>query len=457
MSGPALLLVSPLIGAFVVYLIRRWKVASIVAGAALSWILAVGLLTLNFSYEENPLLSGTWTLFEQPVTLRDQYLLPLAFVFLVMGFVYLLSWIAPQDELFIPISLLGMTPLLATLMIEPFQNGAVMLLLAGGLVAILIQGKKPGSTLNSIRYLNLSMLAVPLLVTAGWLLETRQAQYLSLAAYFLLFAILILILSFPFHIWVGPIVTRSNSLVPTVIFGLYQLIIVIFTLHILLENPVIYGNAWFLETFRISGAVTLLLAMLLVVTTKSVGHLLGYLILMDIGVTILSLALGGRIGLELTVILLILRTIGLVALGVGFGLLHLELEPRSSRSISFESVAGQVYRTPYRIALMIFGALSLTGAPLTPGFIGRWQLIKVSYDQSPIVEVIIIASVVTGLIGIARLLVTMFTQAPVEPEVRVSGWHYGKVIIILLIVIGLLISLFPEQILAVTAQIAQFV
>jgi formate hydrogenlyase subunit 3/multisubunit Na+/H+ antiporter MnhD subunit len=453
MPNPSLLLVGPIIVSAIVLLIRRWNIAASIIGAIAVWIFAASILLLAPNQTTiSEIGSGSlWTLLGYTFVYQDFISIALAFIYIIIGFVFLLTLVVPQDDSFVGISLLILPPLTASLIMEPFSVGAIFFIIVGSVSAVLIQGRRPGSTLGSFRHLTLIILAVPLLLIAGWLLDSGQAQYLSSAAYLLLVAILSLLLAFPFQFWLGPNVSESRSLVPVILFGLVQLVVALFCLHMLVDNPIVYGNAQFLGILKASGVATIVIATLLILTCNSLGRLFGYLVLLDVGVTIIALSIGGRLGLRETIGILMLRTITLVFCGVGLGLIQAQKPDSSFESTNNSNLAGLAHRTPLGVALFVFGCLSLAGAPLTPGFAGRWSLVVITVSSPEWQSFVVILSVAIAIIGILRMLPRMFST-DVEDGVVVEP-KQTRIVAAALLVFGALIAISPGIIIDLAEQL----
>ena len=178
------------------------------------------------------------------------------------------------------------------------------------------QGERAGSTLASWRHLSIYALAPPLLLVAGWMLEADQSQFLRTIPTLFSLAFIILLVGFPFHIWVAPTSTETDSLVLVIALGLVQLIVIFFCINLLQNNPIVLRNSQFSLFLRSSGIVTLVMASILVLTAPSLGKLIGYLIMMDIGATLYALALNSVGGLELGIELVLLRIVSLLLIFV---------------------------------------------------------------------------------------------------------------------------------------------
>ncbi len=448
MPAPIFFLIIPVILAILTYLFRRWSIVITLIGmiavgglAFFTWLVNQPGVAFNLQF-----LSKAWLVYGHPFILADQTRTVLIFVYLAMGFIYLLSLFLPHSSSFIPFSLLVLSPMAAALMVQPFEFGAVLLLIAVAISTVLIQGERAGSTLASMRYISITALAVPLLLTAGWMLRVDQAGYLSTIAFLILAAFLILLISFPFSIWVSPAVNESQSLIPAVIMGLLNLMVVVFVLQMLVATPFIFGSYQFLNLVRSSGIATLVIACILVLIAQSFDQLLAYILLLDIGTTVLALGFGGRFALQAMLTLLVLRTIGLIIAGVGLGFIRDQLAGQAADQNTVTGWAGLARRAPFGVALFIYGSLSLAGAPLTPGFIGRWMLITSPQNQIPWPGVILVISTAIATL----VLLKRFAETLQENQMGHDSENHtplaARVVASFLLVAGLVIALLPHLI-----------
>ena len=229
---------------------------------------------------------------------------------------------------------------------------------------------------------------------------------------------------------------------------------VIFCFGLIVENPVVYGNARLLQLLRASGAATLVLATALILTAPSISRLLGYLLIIDLGSTAIALGLGGKIGLELVSYLVMIRIISLLMAGFGLGMIRRQ----------FTSTAGDMYltfrvetlarRSPIGLALTIYGGFSLAGMPLTPGFAGRWALLSLASDQYQWIAFIIVIAVASAGIGLARM---MFPNAAIEEgminSVTTVESRALRIIAAILLAVGAILTLISPFVLSLSQNL----
>jgi NADH:ubiquinone oxidoreductase subunit 2 (subunit N) len=451
MTAPFFLLVGPIVLALFLFPLRRWPRISALAGAASAWLIAL----IVAGFDLNASAGDSWTIFGRAFTLTEHLQPILAMVYALLGAAFLLSAVYHQSAIFVSISLVNLSLLSGALMVEPFVFGAALLLVAAGAMATLIQGSRAGSTLASLRYLSLTALAVPLLLSAGWMLESDQFRFLDNATLLILVATLLLTTTFPFQIWVAPAVGESTSLTPTIVFGLGQLLIVVFCISLLIEQPFVYGNAQFQDLVRLCAAATLILAGLLAMTARSFGHLLGYLLLLSIGAVGATLGSGGGATVNVIMALLTLRVISLIIAGAGLAMVRVQARTVGGGANQFAANRGLAWRTPLGTSLFVFGCLSLAGLPLTPGFAGTWPAILLIGQRSPWLAMVLILTIAAGAFGVLRRLIPLLGQ--LDHAGDEDGLPEGKIartVAVVLLAFGVILAVFPHLVLTFSERIA---
>ncbi len=458
MPTPTLLIAIPIIAAAIAYVIRRWSLATIIVGCLTILFLFVVVLATESVGGSQQLASdnlwrSSWEFFGRSLILTDQIETALLAVYLGFGLLFMLSAIVPQNGMFIPVSLGVLAPLAGLLMVQPSSLGAAMLVIAASFLAVLIQGEGTDSTVAAMRYLALVALAVPLILIAGWMTSVGQLQFLSATIILLSISILVLLVAFPFLFWVPAAVDGSGSLVPVVVFGLATLLIAVFISILLVGNPVIYANAQFLMILRASGMVTMLIAGILVLIAKKAGRLLAYLLLLDVGATVIALGNGGRTALEGLLLLILLRSVSLLLAGIGLDRIRTsELSPAGDEQLF--NYNGMARRSPLGLALFVFGGLSLSGFPLTPGFAGRWNVINSPAESGEISIIIFVLSAAVGIVGIFRLLRGSLNRASETDKFMSRETTVQRIVEGLLLSGGVIITIFPRILVVVSRALA---
>lgn len=453
MNMPQFLLMAPIALAVVLYLIRRWPLIAGPVAAAAAWIVVI--IVLGFDLGDQT-AGAIWSVFGRSFILTEQTQMLLVTVYAIMGVIFLLSAFLAQSAIFIALSFAVLSPLGGALMVQPFVYGAVLLLIGAGALAAIIQGGRAGSTQAALRFLSLTAFAVPLLLVAGWMIEGDRFRFLDTVTLLIIAAIMLLTASFPFQIWVAPVVRESSTLAPAVVYGAVQFLVVVFCLNLLIEQPFVYGSAQFQGVVSMSAAATLILGGALAMTARSFGHLLGYLLLLSIGAVLAVIGSGGAAAVQVTLSLLLLRVLSLIIAGAGLGAIRSRAAVVVGGANQFAANEGLAWRTPLGVGLFVFGCLSLAGLPLTPGFAGSWPAVLVIGQQASWLAAILVLSIAAGAFGVLRRLIPLLNRPdPADGHHNESpATKLEKVIALTLIAAGVILALFPRLVLTHAAYLA---
>lgn len=460
---PVLLLAGPLVLAAILFFLRRWPQVTAVAGVAAALLLRLVVAYAPLAAETTaapPLLArifagDTWIVVGRSLSLNEAIRTLFLLLLALLALLYLLSILWSQGSSFTPATMALMSPLAAALMVRPFIFGTIFLLVVAALLIWLIQNGRVGSTQAALRCLLMTALAVPLLLVAGWMLEAEAIAMSAAVTRLIAVSFVILLAGFPFHIWVAPTLAEASPLTAVVVFGLVHLVMLLFILNLLQQWPLIGQDPAFEQLLRWSGTLTVLLAALLAYNAATFGTLLAYLLLADIGASLVLLALDGPAAAARLFSLLFLRIVSLILAGSGLSLIR---ERRESGD--FAVASGVAWQAPLGVALYVYGGLSLAGLPLTPGFSGRWAVIArlaqetaVSPSLAWLVVLLLLvsASATIGLMRCLRLLLAAAArQTPPVPAQ--PAWRLGAGAVILLS--GFLIALFPQVLLVHVLRLA---
>jgi multicomponent Na+:H+ antiporter subunit D len=415
MPSPFVFIAAPLVLSVVVYFVRRWTKVAGITGAILLLVLTLVLTSIDLGPESQSEVSGLirgdmWLILGREVALTAAIRTILLFLYGALIVIFLVSTVLPQGTSFIPLSLAVLSPLAGALMVRPLVFGAVLLLIAAGILTIMIQGNRAGSTLAAFRYLTMVAIAVPLLLIAGWIQETGQTPLVGALLILYAVAFAILLIGFPFQIWVAPLIGESKALVPAVVIGLAQVVMIAFCLTLLLDSPSIQASAQFWRTIRISGALVLVVATLFCLTSRSFGRLLGYLLLINIGIAVLSFSLLDRSTPELVMTQLIARVPGLIVAGMGYGFLRFQIGPTIGAIDITRSVQRLAWTAPVGLVLYVYGGMVLLGLPLTVGFPGHWMAIDLASTESFWMAALMVLSMAAGVGKLLHLITNSLSK-----------------------------------------------
>lgn len=359
-----ILLAGPLLFALITLVVqRRWPLAAAITGGVAA--LFMGLLApVGTAGESIQLFGGGLSLTQQASSL-------LRLLYAGAALLFFLSARWPQGPRFVPAGLGALALLAATVMVQPFSSGMVTLLAAAAFLAVMVQAGRQGSTLASLRYLTMAALALPFLLVAVWMLGSDQPALTASVGRVLLAGTALLLAGFPFHIWVRPVVDDAPPLVTVFLFTLTPAVTVFLLFNLLQQHPIVIQETAFPAVLRWSGALVAVTGGLLALNAGTLRSLWGCLLLVELGGALMLVA-AGPVGQQAVFAGLGLRFVTLLFGAVGLILLELDPEPGERR-------AGASRRKRWAWVLFGYGALSLVGLPLTPGFLARWPAVTVSF------------------------------------------------------------------------------
>ena len=381
MSAPLLWIVLPVSASVWLLLSPRVRSAAR-GGAALSLFLA--LLAWQLPIEQPIRVTGRWGFrlaAEMHILGRALIIPDAARPWLVWFFLALALWlggaaVARMEPTFVGLALIVVFSLMVALFIRPFLYAALLIETAALLAVPLLvpPGSPPGS--GVLRFLTFQTMGMPFILLTGWMLVGTETSLpgsaFALRATVLLgvgFALLLGV--FPFHSWM-PMLTEevhpyAAAFVLTAVTGILGILGLGFLerYNWLRHAPTVY--TWLAAV----GALTVALAGVLAAFQTHAGRVLGYGVMMEVGLGLLALGQGGSEGARLffalwpgKVVLFNLWSLSLTGLG------------RRRDGLSYRDLAGLGRHYPLLTAGALVSILGVAGAPLLaglPGGLSLWQ------------------------------------------------------------------------------------
>jgi len=370
MPIPLLLLTALLLLALLLALAHRLRTpiaarATAVAGALGGGGLTAWLATLTLTTAAGaPLPAATWAAADFTLALTPS--LRALSVLLLAGWALLalLKLRFPRAPLQLPAALAALAPLLAALMITPVTLGAVLLVISAALLVVALQPHAWDGSGSVLRFLLLTTLAAPLLIVAGWLPAAAAGAVLP-TAHITALAAALLLGGFPFYTWMRPLMARASPLAALLLLGLVPPALAAYVLPLRAAVLPTADALW-----QLSGLGTVLAAALLAVTAVTLRDLWAAVTLLDVGLCLLALLLPGDPTSLAALSPFLLRGGGLLLSGAGLLLIE-----ETGLPARLHQQRANMRQRPLAAALFLYGCFSLVGAPLTPGFVGRWALL----------------------------------------------------------------------------------
>ncbi|MBN1956264.1 MAG: hypothetical protein JW900_14625 [Anaerolineae bacterium] len=465
--GALVILLIPLLAAVLVYALRRWQ--NVAALIAISVSLGLGLILILVPVDQPLELFGREVLLGSGTALMGRELVfeaadraALAFLMLTGAGFFLLSWRLEPQSLLLPVgsALLGL--LGGVLLIRPLIYAGLLLQIAAALSLFPLHADPKTPIRGGLRYLTFFTLALPGVMVSHWLLDMYainpdQTEYLAAAAALIGFSFALLLGVTPFHLWVPAVGRDGTPLASAFLFSAVGGTVWFLLLDYLQVYPGLSESPGWSATFTALGAITVLVGGLLGMTRRGAGTLMGYAIMVDTGLLLLTMSHPSRTSIGIGVMMIFARPWGAAVMAGGMTGLR-------ARSNGAQAPDGLGLQAPWSTIALGVGALSLIGFPPTIGFVARWGAWRLLFEAEPAIALVLLLASMGPLVGLLRLLHQLLTPPgktiglgkqekdpppPLPPEPQVVT------LLFLLFALGILaLGLFPQGLAALAARVA---
>jgi formate hydrogenlyase subunit 3/multisubunit Na+/H+ antiporter MnhD subunit len=482
LAGPVVLLVFPLLAAGVTYLVRRWSFLAAWISALTAAVLAI--LCLRLPLDRSALVLGREVAFGQPVVILGRTLVLdpagqiwLAFVFGVSAILYLVAWRISQGHSFFSFSLVILSMYSLTVTIQDFPLGVMVFALAATLAVFIVQAGQLGSVRGAQRYLVVTLLAVPCLLAAAWLLNQSQLQLVDaemIRSALLLagmgFAMLLAVI--PFSSWMPSVAADAPPAVTAFLFLTGQAMALFLAFVFLRDTPFSMSDPGIVSGLQLAGLVMAVVGGIMAATQRDFGRLFGYAAVADLGYLLLALGVGRGQGIHLALLHTVGRAVSIILLAASLAILR-----HRATTDHFDRLQGVARRLPVATLGLILGSLGLAGFPLTAGFPTHWAVSRAAWNWvrplSPLAQETVIgietvpgqqwvwgltvaallASSVGIIIGVLRGLSAMLGTDPREDIARQP--LIASLMVVALAGAAILLGLYPQLFLEPIQRAAQ--
>jgi len=356
---------------------------------------ALNVLGVSMRFESR------WIILGRSFLLDSKNRASIGFIFLSGGFILFGAWSAKPERMFFSLGIGTLTLVAASLMIEPFLFAAIFIELAVITASIILSSRKGGKHRGGLRLLVIYTIAMLAILLVGWLLDVNQQEFelqgLSIRAAFLLgFGFAVLLAIPPFHSWI-PIASGENhpftwTFISIVLQGAgFFFILRFMSSYIWLnENMIIYG------ALRTIGATMAIVGALWAFVQNDLTRMASYALIADLGVMLIAFGVGSEKGFQLALVITVARVVSLACLAQGLNKLQL---------VQSEDKQGQGEEegnlSIIAIASILVGMISLAGFPLTAGFPGRWEILRIIAPLDNYAWIALLSSM--GILGLATI------------------------------------------------------
>ena len=354
------------------------------------------------------------------------------------------AWAARMEPSFVGLALGVSTVLLMALAVRPFLYAALLVETAALLAVPLLSppGSRAGNGL--LRFLTFQTLGMLFILLTGWMLVGTETSLpgsaLALRAGVLLgvgFALLLGV--FPFHSWMPMLTAEIHPYASAFVLTAVTTVIGAFGLGFLERYTWLRQSPLTYQWLVALGVVMVALGGLLAAFQRHAGRVLGYGVLVEVGLGLWAVGLGSAEGVTLffalwpaRVVLFALWALGLSGLG------------RRRGGLRYRELAGVGREHPWLTAAAVVPPLALAGMPWAAGFSARWALWQAGLTSWPL-----LLGMLVGTIGLAaaaaRLLGALVVGEQAVPwRAREAADERLWVWVLMAVTLGL--GLFPKSV-----------
>lgn len=414
MSAPFIWIVLPLALSVLLFFFRRWTrvVALLAAGVSLllaysAWQLPIGE-PLNLG-SVSLKISDTLSLLGRSFVLQETDRPLLTGMYLMVAFWLAGSLFARVSQLFVPLALGIFALLIAALAVEPFLYAALLIEIVVLISVPLLSppARQPGQGI--FRFFTFQTFGMPFILFVGWMLAGVEASPGDLAlvvraSVLLALGFSFLLALFPFHSWIPMLAEEAHPYAAAFIFLMLPSVVALFGLGFLdryawlRDSPVVY------DLMRVMGVLMVVLGGTWAAFQEHLGRMLGYAVMLEIGLSLLAVSLEGPTGLEIFFALVAARSTAFII----WGIVLARLRHLCNFDLSFTAVRGLGLRYPLLAASLVLGHLSLSGLPLLAGFPVRLALWNALGSDHMVEGLLLLVGLFGFLVGGLRSLAVLF-------------------------------------------------
>ena len=383
--GPILLLALPLLAAGLTLLVRRWALLSTLISATTAASLA--LLCLRLPLDRSAFVLGQEVAFGRPVAIVGRQLtldpagqMWLAFVFGIAAVLYLLAWRTSPGRSFFFLSLIVLSLYASVVLLQAFPLAVIVLAISATVAILFLQRADGQSIRGSQRYLIVTVLAVPFLLIAAWLIDEslaspENAAMLRNAVLPAILGFALLLAVFPFGTWMPALAKDAPAAVTAFVFTAGQAMSLYLLLIFFRWAPLTPGDATISELLLLGGMVMATSGGIMAAVQEDLGRLFGYASLSSLGILIMALPSSGTQSLELAMMHGISRSVSITLFAASLATIRLQ-----AGTDRFTKLQGMGATLPIASFGLILGTLSLAGFPLTAGFATQWAVTRALWN-----------------------------------------------------------------------------
>jgi formate hydrogenlyase subunit 3/multisubunit Na+/H+ antiporter MnhD subunit len=393
MNAPIVWIVIPLIGAGILYVLRRFTVFVKITGIAIPLLLALLAWQVPIG---SVITLGPWPTLSSLLITENLAILGRQFFIgndsrsiLMIIYIGSVSWmigatVIPVSKLFIPISLAIAALLVAAISVEPFLYAAFFIQITILLCVPLLSPPGTPVVQGVRRFLIYQVIGMALLIFSGWLvtiveLNPEDAALIFRTTIILGLGFAMTLSVFPFSTWIPMVTEASHPFMAAFVIYTIPEIVSIFTLNTFSRFAWLQGSTIIQSSFTVVGLMMIVGSGLWAIFQNNLGRIFAYAAITEIGLFLVTIGqvliqiepvpqTTGNLLAKLPIATFFFALLLPRGLNMAIWALALAIIKLQSKRLDFESTRGIGYSLPVASIGLIVASISLAGYPLFSGF-----------------------------------------------------------------------------------------
>jgi NADH-quinone oxidoreductase subunit N len=372
MTSPAIWIILPVAISALLWFFEHKRLVTMLASTATCLLLALLAFVLPVDNQVN--FGGISFIIDSSLNVLGRYFIldnasrgVLAFLFSSGAFWFLGGYFSNVHRYFWPLGLSILGLLVGALAVRPFFYSALIIEVAVLLSIPLLfpPGLRIGQ--GGLRYLIFQSLAVPIILFAGWFAagvdsNPGNQQLILLAVIFIGLGVAFWLAVFPFYTWIPLLLEETNLYSGVVVISLLNNISLLTLLNFVDSFGWLRTFSYFPEILHLVGAIMAFVAGLMALFEKRLTRLLGFSIILETGISLVTLSILNSDGYGIYLTMLLPRLMSI-------GVLTLSLTALMNDGVFFvDDIKGLLYKRPVIVLSFLIAFLNIGGLPLLPSF-----------------------------------------------------------------------------------------
>lgn len=399
-------------------------------------------------------IDSTFSVLGRQISLTPSTQIVLVLVYAIGAFWFFGTLAAGNARRLVPVGLMTIALLTASLAIRPFLYAALLIQGAVLLSVFMLAEPKKTAGRGLIRFLIYQTLAMPFILFAGFLLSGVEAGPRNLAVV-LQAAILLglgfsfLLSIFPLSAWLPMLAEETAPYVVGFVLSTFPTFALLFALNFVDRYSWIRESTDFFRILQAVGLLTAVSGGVWAAFQRHAGRVFGYAAVAEIGLSMVAASLPDRmLGLQIIFFMIVPR-----ALAYGVWAISLSVLLQAASSLKYQSLQGLARQYPLAVFGLFISLLSISGVPLLASFPARQALWEQLAAQGFLPALWMGLSSLGLWIASLRLLAVLSMAAENTPWASLET-PYQRIMIGFGVLAMFLAGIFPQWIVPLLANLA---